>query len=152
MSERKRSHHALIKPMLSFGDHNGLMRGESAEPVTTARLPSWAALACCGAAAVLAGLLFGDARAAMEHPRQRVSQRDQAFNPTALTIQRGTTLEIVNDDGDVLHHAYVESPTLKFDSGDQEPGETAPITFNVAGSFVVLCGIHPRMKLKVRVE
>jgi len=90
--------------------------------------------------------------AAADQPHQRVSQKDQAFNPNELNIARGTTLDIVNDDGDTLHHAYVESPTFAFDSGDQEPGTTAAITFSRDGTFTVLCGIHPRMKLKVRVQ
>ena len=81
-----------------------------------------------------------------------VSQKNQAFNPNELAIARGTTLDVVNDDGDTLHHAYVDSPTFTFDSGDQEPGTTIGITFTREGTFTVLCGIHPRMKLKVRVE
>lgn len=84
--------------------------------------------------------------------RFRVSQKDQAFHPNELHIRRGDVVDIVNDDGDLLHHAYIDSPTLKFDSGDQEPGMTAEIAFPVKGSFKVLCGIHPRMKLTVYVE
>ncbi|MFC6745421.1 hypothetical protein ACFQFG_11530 [Methylobacterium persicinum] len=64
----------------------------------------------------------------------------------------GETVTIVNDDSDLLHHAYVDSPTFSFDSGDQEPGSRTPITFNQEGVFQVLCGIHPKMKLVVRVK
>ena len=80
------------------------------------------------------------------------SQKGQAFRPGELTISRGDTIEIVNDDGDILHHAYIESSTFSFDSGDQEPGTTVSIRFTVAGSFNVLCGIHPKMRLRVQVE
>jgi plastocyanin len=59
---------------------------------------------------------------------------------------------IVNDDGDLLHHAYIESDQFNFDSGDQEPGSKVDIAFSMAGSFTVLCGIHPKMKLVVRVD
>lgn len=103
-------------------------------------------------AAVAATLGAAGAGAGVERLHLRVSQKDQSFRPSEMTIERGTTLDVVNDDGDLLHHAYVDSPTFNFDSGDQEPGTTVAITFNVAGTFNVLCGIHPRMKLKVRVE
>ncbi|WP_243903262.1 methylamine utilization protein [Methylobacterium sp. J-070] len=74
------------------------------------------------------------------------------FHPDSLTIGRGETITIVNDDSDLLHHAFVESPSFNFDSGDQEPGSRTPITFNERGTFQVLCGIHPKMKLVVRVN
>ncbi len=81
-----------------------------------------------------------------------VSQKGRAFQPGALVIKRGETVQVLNDDADLLHHAYVESPNFSFDSGDQEPGEKARIVFPVAGTFAVLCGIHPKMKLTVRVD
>ncbi|GJE17021.1 hypothetical protein [Methylobacterium marchantiae] len=82
----------------------------------------------------------------------RVSQKGRAFQPGALVIRKGETVQIVNDDGELLHHAYVDSPTFTYDSGDQEPGGKAEIVFSSGGSFAVLCGIHPKMKLMVRVE
>jgi plastocyanin len=81
-----------------------------------------------------------------------VSQKGRTFQPAALTIKRGEAVQIVNDDADLLHHAYVDTPEFSFDSGDQAPGEKARIVFPVAGTFAVLCGIHPKMKLTVRVE
>jgi len=63
-----------------------------------------------------------------------------------------TDTQIVNDDGDLLHHAYVESKQFSFDSGGQEPGAKVDITFPVSGAFTVLCGIHPKMKLLVHVD
>jgi plastocyanin len=81
-----------------------------------------------------------------------VSQKNRAFHPGTLTINRGDTLQIVNDDGDLLHHAYVESDTFSFDSGDQLPGSKTNVVFSVPGTFNVLCGIHPKMKLVVVVK
>lgn len=81
-----------------------------------------------------------------------VSQKGRAFQPGELTIKRGETISIVNDDGDLLHHAYVDSDTFSFDSGDQEPGSKTDVVFSVAGDFKVLCGIHPKMKLTVHVQ
>ncbi len=82
----------------------------------------------------------------------RASQKGQQFNPGELSIHVGDTINVVNDDGDILHHAYIESSTFNFDSGDQEPGSTVAITFPVAGSFNVLCGIHPKMRMHVVVR
>ncbi len=81
-----------------------------------------------------------------------VTQKGQRFNPNALSIQRGQTVAIINDDGELIHHAYVDSKTFSFDSGDQEPGTTTAIVFSVPGDFVVLCGIHPKMRLDVAVK
>ena len=51
-----------------------------------------------------------------------------------------------------MHHAYVDDPEFSFDSGDQEPGAKADIVFTKPGTFDVLCGIHPKMKLVVTVR
>jgi len=81
-----------------------------------------------------------------------VSQQGRMFQPGMISVLKGDTVRIVNDDGDLLHHAYVESDTFNFDSGDQEPGGKTDITFSVPGNFTVLCGIHPKMKLNVEVK
>ena len=72
--------------------------------------------------------------------------------PGQLGIKRGDVVSIVNDDEDLSHHAYVVSDRFKFDSGDQEPGRNVDISFTVAGTFNVLCGSHPRMRLIVTVQ
>jgi plastocyanin len=98
-------------------------------------------------------ILFGGiAWTAQQTPRYMVSQKGRAFHPGTLTVSRGDTVQIVNDDGDLLHHAYVESDTFNFDSGDQLPGSKTNIIFSVPGRFNVLCGIHPKMKLVVEVK
>ncbi len=84
--------------------------------------------------------------------RRQISQKGRAFQPGEISVARNETIEIVNDDGDLLHHAYIESDTFNFDSGDQEPGSHTLVTFPVSGDFNVLCGIHPKMKLKVVVH
>jgi plastocyanin len=82
----------------------------------------------------------------------RVRQKGQTFNPGVLSIRRGATVEIVNDDGELIHHVYVASTSFSFDSGDQEPGSKTDIVFSVPGDFVVLCGIHPKMRLYVSIK
>ncbi len=108
-----------------------------------------AELGACAAAGIL-GLLVGAAWAASSP--YHVSQKGRAFQPGELAISRGETVQIVNDDGDLLHHAYLESSRFSFDSGDQEPGSKTDVVFPVSGNFTILCGIHPKMKLVVRVQ
>jgi plastocyanin len=103
------------------------------------------------AAAALA-FVVGMACGALGSARYQVSQRGQAFQPGQLAIKRGETVQIINDDGELLHHAYVDTSRFSFDSGDQEPGSKTDITFPISGTFTVLCGIHPKMKLLVRVD
>jgi len=108
----------------------------------------WVALAT-----VMAVLWQGASRgSAPRLPITTVSQMGRAFSIGILSISRGDLIRIVNDDADLQHHAYIDSKDFKFDSGDQEPGSSTDITFPVAGTFTVLCGIHPKMKLVVTVK
>lgn len=93
-------------------------------------------------------ILVGD----LEASGLLVSQKGRAFQPGNIALSRGETVMFVNDDSDLLHHVFVESDTFSFDSGDQEPGSRTPVTFTERGTFQVLCGIHPKMKLVVRVN
>jgi plastocyanin len=83
---------------------------------------------------------------------QMISQKGREFHPGEITIKRGDTVQIVNDDADLIHHAYIDSPKFAFDSGDQEPGSKTDIKFPLAGDFDVLCAIHPKMRLVVHVQ
>lgn len=80
-----------------------------------------------------------------------VSQSDRTFRPAALEIRVGDTVRIVNDDGELIHHAYVQSPSFTFDSGEEAPAARVDIVFPVAGRFDVRCLIHPKMRLVVTV-
>jgi plastocyanin len=105
------------------------------------------AVAFAAGAATAIGMLVGSAFADYS-----ISQKGREFHPGEIAIKRGEAIQIVNDDGDLLHHAYIDSPKFSFDSGDQKPGSVTPITFAVAGDFDVLCAIHPKMKLTVHVK
>ena len=103
--------------------------------------------------AVTLAALGGAASVAVAvEPQHVVSQKNQIFTPGELSIKRGDTVEVINDDGDLLHHLYVSTKQFEFDSGDQEPGAKVDITFSKTGTFDVLCGIHPKMKLIVHVD
>jgi plastocyanin len=96
--------------------------------------------------------LAGAATAGLAAMQIAISQKGREFTPGEITISRGEAIQILNDDGDLLHHAYVESNRFSFDSGDQQPGTRTKITFTEAGDFNVLCAIHPKMKLVVHVK
>ena len=82
----------------------------------------------------------------------QVEQKGRMFNPGTLEIHKGDTVRIVNNDGDLLHHAYVASPAYNFDSGEQEPGGSVDIVFTQTGTYQILCGIHPKMRVDVTVK
>lgn len=97
----------------------------------------------------LAGVLTGAALGAAPHV---ISQKNREFKPGEIAIERGETLQFVNDDGDLLHHIYSNASAFKFDSGDQQPGSKFDVTFTVAGDYTVRCAIHPKMRLLVHVK
>ncbi len=105
------------------------------------------------AVAATAGALIGlGTLVGLALPQYSISQKGREFHPGEISIKRGDTIEIVNDDADLIHHAYIDSPKFSFDSGDQEPGSKTDVTFPVAGDFDVLCAIHPKMRLVVHVQ
>jgi cytochrome c peroxidase len=79
-----------------------------------------------------------------------VSQHDKSFTPTRVRIRLADKLWILNNDTRT-HNIRVFDPKLDFDSGAQEPGETVEMRFPKAGSYLVFCGIHPKMELQVDV-
>jgi len=115
--------------------------------VSRPRVRFFFAVAAGAAASVIAGTLVG-----LALPQLTISQKGREFHPGEITVNRGDSVQIVNDDADLIHHAYIDSPKLAFDSGDQEPGSKTQITFSAAGDFNVLCAIHPKMRLLVHVK
>jgi len=79
-----------------------------------------------------------------------ISQHEKQFSPTHVAIKRGSHLWVLNNDTRT-HNVRIFDPKLEFDSGAQEPGETVEIAFPTTGSFLVFCGIHPKMELHVDV-
>jgi plastocyanin len=92
-------------------------------------------------------LLLAVEAAASEHV---VAQKDKNFSQSALTVKSGDTIVFKNDDP-VVHNIFSKSEILKFNVM-QDPGEETKVEADAAGTFVVRCAIHPKMKLTVRVE
>lgn len=130
-------------PSRGAGTKMGRLRrtdGVAASRAGTALL--LAALACSGTALALTG----------DAAPIRITQKGRAFAPGSIAMTSGQAIEIVNDDGELVHHAYLESPDFSFDTGEQAPGSRTVVVFPRAGKFTVMCGIHPKMKLHVFVK
>ena len=70
-----------------------------------------------------------------------------AFQPATLTVAKGSVVTWVNKDS-VAHTvaiAATESPRLN-------KGDSWSYTFDVAGTFDYICGIHPSMKGQIVVQ
>jgi plastocyanin len=102
------------------------------------------------ATAAIAGVLTGAGVALAASP-VTVRQTEKTFSPDVLTVERGTQVEFTNEDP-YIHHIYVESPALNFDSGEQRPGRRIAIRFDTAGDYSVRCAIHLKMLLRVNVR
>ena len=91
-------------------------------------------------------MLRGTAFAA--DPAHTIEQKDRAFHPAEVTINRGESLTFTNAD-EFIHQIYVIG---LFDSEERAPGENLTESFTQAGTFQVQCHIHPKMKLVVHVK
>ncbi|MFA6447713.1 MAG: cupredoxin domain-containing protein [Patescibacteria group bacterium] len=70
-----------------------------------------------------------------------------AFNPTSLTVKKGTTVVWTNDD-QVPHQ--IKSAT--FNSSTLSNSQTFSFTFDTVGAFPYSCAIHPSMQGTIIVE
>lgn len=113
--------------------------------------PARARLLCCLAAGGALSMAVG-ACAAWAATTVTVTQSQRRFQPQQVEIARGGTVRFVNDDGQLPHHVFAVSPSFSFDSGEQAPGTSVEARFDAAGTFVVMCGIHPKMRLAVTVR
>jgi plastocyanin len=102
------------------------------------RLPSLALV-------VLVGLSAGALAANLT-----ITQKGRVFSSEEVTIKKGGTLTFLNDDS-VPHNILSTSKGNEFNLGSQAPGASTDVTFKEAGDVLILCAIHPRMKMTVKV-
>ena len=88
---------------------------------------------------------------AAEHEEQAIRQKGKVFSEAAITIKKGDVVAFVNDDN-VTHNVMSSDPGSEFNVGSQAPGVSTPVTFDKVGEFSVVCAIHPRMKMTVKVN
>src|SRR5262245_28568278 len=96
--------------------------------------------------AILAGLSVGALAAA----NQPIYQKGKVFSAESVTLKKGEALTFVNDDT-IPHNILSASKGNEFNLGSQAPGAATDVAFKEAGDVQVLCAIHPRMKMMVKV-
>jgi len=94
---------------------------------------------------ILTGLSAGALAA-----NQMIHQQGRVFSSETVTIKKGEALTFLNDDS-VPHNILSTSKGNEFNLGSQPPGMSTDVTFKEAGDVQVICAIHPRMKMMVKV-
>ena len=79
-----------------------------------------------------------------------IGQKGKMFSEMEVTVKVGETLVYVNDDG-VTHNVQSTSAGNEFNIGSQAPGDSTPVIFKAAGDVKIICAIHPRMTMMVKV-
>jgi plastocyanin len=82
---------------------------------------------------------------------QVIHQQGRAFSVESVTLKKGEALTFLNDDS-VPHNIMSSSKGNEFNLGSQGPGTSTDVTFKETGDVQVICAIHPRMKMTVKVE
>jgi plastocyanin len=82
---------------------------------------------------------------------QVIHQQGRAFSAESISVKKGEALTFLNDDS-VPHNIMSVSKGNEFNLGSQTPGTSVDVTFKEAGDVQVICAIHPRMKMLVKVE
>jgi plastocyanin len=94
---------------------------------------------------VVAGLSTGALAAT-----QVIHQQGRAFSSESLTVKKGEAITFLNDDT-VPHNVMSASTGNEFNLGSLPPGSSTDVAFKEAGEVQVICAIHPRMKMTVKV-
>lgn len=94
---------------------------------------------------VFAGLSTGALAAT-----QVIHQQGRAFSADVVTVKKGEAITFFNDDT-VPHNVMSASKGNEFNLGSLPPGSSTDVVFKQVGDVQVICAIHPRMKMTVRV-
>ena len=94
---------------------------------------------------VLVGLSVGAMAANLT-----ITQKGRIFSAENVTVKKGEALTFVNDDS-VPHNIISTSKGNEFNLGSQPPGAATDVTFKESGEALVICAIHPRMKMTVKI-
>ena len=96
---------------------------------------------------VIAGGLTVGAFAATEV----IHQQSRVFSAESVSVKKGGAVTFLNDDT-VPHNIMSASKGNEFNLGSQAPGTSTDVTFKESGDVQVICAIHPRMKMTVKVS
>lgn len=81
----------------------------------------------------------------------QVSIKDYMFSPMTITVPAGTKVVWTNND-DSAHSVKSADAATPFASEPLEHGQTYARVFDKAGTYHVLCGLHPYMKETIVVQ
>jgi len=79
-----------------------------------------------------------------------ITQKGRLFSSESITIKKGESVTFANDDT-VPHNIVSASKGNEFNLGSQPPGAATDVTFKESGEAQVVCAIHPRMKMTVKI-
>ena len=95
-------------------------------------------------------IAFASGSAVAFAAERSIGQKGKVFSESTITIKKGDVVVFVNDDT-VTHNVMTIGSVADFNIGSQAPGVSTPVTFEKPGEFMILCAMHPRMKLVVNV-
>ena len=98
------------------------------------------------ALAITAGLSAG----AFAATSLTITQKGRVFSSETVSIKKGAAVTFLNDDT-VPHNIVSTSKGNEFNLGSQAPGASTDVTFKDIGEALVICAIHPRMKMTVKI-
>ena len=87
--------------------------------------------------------------AAANPPVVAAEIKDAVFAPARIEVAAGTTIEWTNKDP--MQHSVVARDS-SFDSGLLDPSEKYSRTFDAPGTYEIICGPHPFMRVTVVVR
>ncbi|CUT12726.1 Copper binding protein plastocyaninazurin family [Bradyrhizobium sp.] len=79
-----------------------------------------------------------------------IHQQGRAFSAESISVKKGEAVTFLNDDS-VPHNIMSATKGNEFNLGSQAPGTSTDVTFKESGDVQVICAIHPRMKMMVKV-
>jgi plastocyanin len=79
-----------------------------------------------------------------------IHQQGRVFSSESITVKKGEAVTFLNDDT-VPHNIMSASKGNEFNLGSQAPGSSTDVSFKETGDVAVICAIHPRMKMTVKV-
>lgn len=102
-------------------------------------LPTLAVGAALAAGAALAGATVN------------VDQKGLTFSSATLTVNKGDVVNFQNSDT-TSHNILVTGNGVTLNSGLQQPGVAFKAPMVKPGTYQVVCGIHPKMKMTIVVN
>jgi plastocyanin len=81
---------------------------------------------------------------------EMIHQQGRAFSAESISVKKGDAVTFLNDDT-VPHNIMSATKGNEFNLGSQAPGTSTDVTFKESGDVQVICAIHPRMKMLVKV-